>query len=289
MTTKIAIMSDVHGNAEAMYATLRDAKKRGVTKFLCLGDLVGKGIHSKECIQMADENFEVVTQGNWDSYVTSTEFSGLSEMEIKKIKYAQRLMGKEELEYLRNLPFCYEFLLSGCLVRLFHATPVANNVNMYSVSSFEDKYKMFLPSDKTISNQKADIVVFGHTHQQFMDKLYNRTLINAGSVGNNLNLFQNDKRDSSSKVTTKAHYVILEGAYGDKSHDNDISFQFPTVSYDIEKELEDLEYNPQKVEYEQEIRYGKYNDKKSYIKYLKNLGLIQVKYKTVSRRINNKQ
>lgn len=37
---KIAIISDVHGNLEALKATLEDIKKRNIEKIYCLGDTI---------------------------------------------------------------------------------------------------------------------------------------------------------------------------------------------------------------------------------------------------------
>lgn len=42
---KIAIISDIHGNLEALNVVLSDIKKRGINTIYCLGDIVGKGTH----------------------------------------------------------------------------------------------------------------------------------------------------------------------------------------------------------------------------------------------------
>ena len=38
-----AIISDIHGNLEALSVVLADIQKRGITEILCLGDVVGYG------------------------------------------------------------------------------------------------------------------------------------------------------------------------------------------------------------------------------------------------------
>ncbi len=53
---------------------------------------------------------------------------------------------------------------------------------------------MFLPSERTISNNIADVVIFGHIHHPYMDKLYNKTLINVGSIGNSFDTIRNDSK-----------------------------------------------------------------------------------------------
>ena len=56
---KIAIISDIHGNLEALKATLTDIEKRKVDKIICLGDIIAKGVHPKECVELVKENCEI--------------------------------------------------------------------------------------------------------------------------------------------------------------------------------------------------------------------------------------
>ena len=48
--TKIAVISDIHGNIEALDAVLADIKSQGITTIYCLGDVVGYGPYPCECI-----------------------------------------------------------------------------------------------------------------------------------------------------------------------------------------------------------------------------------------------
>ena len=258
---KIAIISDIHGNLEALKATLKDIEKRKVEKIICLGDIIAKGVHPKECIELIRKKCEIVLQGNWDFYfsIEHEDLNKKSEQEQKRIKWNQSLISKEDREYLLNLPFCYEFYMSGSLVRLFHATPIANNRAILNVDSIETKYKMFLPSEKTISQNKADVVIYGHIHP-YMDKIYNKTIINIGSVGNSFDVIRNQNKDSDVLETTKSNYLIIEGEYGSKEYSSDISFQFIKVPYDIDKELEDENLNIEKENYRFELKQGMYRN-----------------------------
>lgn len=49
---KIAFISDLHGNKEALKATLEDAYSRGVDEIYCIGDIIAKGHHPNECIEL---------------------------------------------------------------------------------------------------------------------------------------------------------------------------------------------------------------------------------------------
>lgn len=259
---KIAIISDIHGNLEALKATFEDINKKHVDKIICLGDTIAKGIHPKECIKLIKEKCDIVIQGNTDQYF-SKEYENLEklpEQEQKRIKWNQSLITEEDRNYLLNLPFSYEFYMSGSLVRLFHATNKANNKVVLNINDIETKYEMFLPSEYTTSNKVADVVIYGHIHHPYMDKIYNKTLINVGSVGNSFDVIRNDSKDSNVLETTKAYYLIIEGEYGSKEYNSEISFQFVKVPYDIEKELEDEYKNIEKESYRCELTKGRYRD-----------------------------
>jgi diadenosine tetraphosphatase ApaH/serine/threonine PP2A family protein phosphatase len=61
----IAVVSDIHGNLEALTAVLADAKRHGAEAIYNLGDLVGYGPNPVECVEAA-MGWEVNVQGNFD-------------------------------------------------------------------------------------------------------------------------------------------------------------------------------------------------------------------------------
>ena len=272
---KIAIISDIHGNLEALKSTLQDIERRNVDKIICLGDIIAKGVHPKECLKLVRENCEIVIQGNTDKYFSMehVNIKELPEEEQKRIKWNQSLITDENRKYLLNLPFCYEFYMSGSLVRLFHATPIANDKTVVNISDIQTKYQMFLPSKNTSTQKIADVVIYGHLHHPYMDKIYNKTLINVGSVGNSFDVIRNDEKDSSVLETTKSNYLIVEGEYGSKEYTSDISFQFVKVPYNIEKELEDENLNIEKDNYYFELTQGKYRNMAKINKYFRRIGV----------------
>ncbi|MAD79529.1 MAG: phosphoesterase [Planctomycetaceae bacterium] len=62
---KRAIISDIHGNLEALQAVLADIEQQGVSTIYCLGDIVGYGPNPKECVDLAC-HFAVSVLGNHD-------------------------------------------------------------------------------------------------------------------------------------------------------------------------------------------------------------------------------
>ena len=272
---RIAIISDIHGNLEALKATLEDINKKSVDKIICLGDIIAKGVHPVECIKIIRENCDVVIRGNTDEYFSKehTNIEDLDETEQKRIKWNKSLISNEDREYLLNLPFSYEFYLSGSLVRLFHATPTIIDKRVLNYDSFTEKYNMFLPSEKTMSNSIADVVIYGHLHHAFLDKIYNKTIINIGSVGNSIDVVRNEKRDSSYLETTKSNYLIIEGEYDSREYNSDISFTFVKVPYNVDKELEDESINIEKDAYHNELKEGRFRDDNRIKNDFKRLGI----------------
>lgn len=259
---KIAIISDIHGNLEALKETLKDIEKRNVDKIICLGDIIMKGVHSKECIKLVREKCDIVLRGNCDKYFSQEHknIEQYSEQEQKRIRWMQNTISVEDRKYLYELPYSYEFYMSGSLVRLFHATPEADDEAVLNVDAIQTKIKMFQPSEKTISQKVADVIIYGHIHHPYLDRLYNKTLINVGSVGNSFDTIRNPQKDSCALETTRANYLILEGEFGSKQYNSEISYQFVRVPYNIEKELEDENLNIEKENYRFEILEGKYRN-----------------------------
>lgn len=259
---KIAIISDIHGNREALKTTLEDIKRRKCNKIICLGDIVSKGGFSNDCIDLIKNNCDIVLCGNCDEYFTSKhDLTQVDEIEKQRIIKYDKQISAENKEYLKSLPYCYEFYLSGRLVRLFHAGPdsIYNYSNVGAWASIDKKFQMFEPNSLTISDNIADIVIYGHIHIQVMNKMYNRTLICCGSVGNNLEYIRNDEKDGNTLNTTCANYVIIEGVVDSKEHDT-LDIDFIQVQYDIDKEIEETVDRISKGTI-YELKHGMYRDR----------------------------
>lgn len=270
---KIAIISDIHGNLEALKETIKDIKKRKADKIICLGDIVGKGAHPNECVDIVKKYCDIVVKGNCDRHFTSEHnVEEMNELEKTRIEWNNKVLTNETKEYLRNLPYCYETYISGSFVRMFHAAPDRDNKTIVNQDTIHDKYEMFLPSENTISQKKADVIIYGHIHHQYMDVLYNKTLINVGSVGDAFTTIRNPQKDSNVQETTRASYLLIEGEEGEIQYGEGISFNFIKVCYDIDKELE----NRNNIEidgYTHELKNGIYRNMNKINDNFKRLGI----------------
>ncbi len=238
---KIAIISDIHGNMPAFEVVLKDIKKRGIKRIFCLGDLVGKGPDSVKATDICRKICEVVLLGNWDYFMAD---GGDSPM----FHWYRQQIGKERLDYLRNLEPVFNFHISGRKVRLYHASHigVAHRVHM---DDTEDKHiAMFNNTEFTGDGFAPDTIGYGDIHKTFLKNIKGKVLFNAGSVGNPLD-------------EPTAAYVIIEGNYSDEKPGY-FSIQTIRLPYDIELAIKQArQADMPKIElelYEEELRTSRY-------------------------------
>ena len=255
---KIAVISDVHGNYEALKTVLKDIKEKGIEQIYCLGDTIGKGTKPNECLDLLKDS--IMVYGNWEDFFNNKICSNDSAWKRHNLLNSQ--LSEENKARLKSLPLCYEIYISGRLVRLFHANP--NNAwdNVLPIDRIDDIYNLFLPTENTSENI-ADVVIYAHTHMQNLMRLYNRTLINIGSVGNAFDVIRNKEKDGNCKNTTNADYLIIEGELNSKEY-ADIRFEFVSLKYDLEKELENSKENPEFEVYSKELLNGEFRNVNKY-------------------------
>lgn len=61
-----AIISDIHGNLEALEAVLADIRGQQISEIYCLGDIIGYGPNPRECIDLVMRNCQITILGNHD-------------------------------------------------------------------------------------------------------------------------------------------------------------------------------------------------------------------------------
>ena len=105
-----AIISDIHGNLEALQAVLQDIREQSIETIFCLGDVIGYGPNPCECIDAASE-FELCLLGNHDNGALFDP-EGFSTGAEKAIFWTRHqlensdggVVGQKRWEFLANLP-----------------------------------------------------------------------------------------------------------------------------------------------------------------------------------------
>jgi diadenosine tetraphosphatase ApaH/serine/threonine PP2A family protein phosphatase len=110
----IAILSDIHGNLEALTAVLADIEQQGVEAIYCLGDVVGYGPNPRECLDLA-RNFRLTLLGNHDqgALFDPLGFTATAERAIfwtrdqLESSPEPRTVRERRWEFLAELPRCH--------------------------------------------------------------------------------------------------------------------------------------------------------------------------------------
>ena len=184
---KIAVISDIHGNLEAMEAVLENIKNENCEKIFCLGDLAMAGPLPKETIDFVrnlenEFDFEII-QGNTDEMIAYAQ-----DWIYEKIKESLPVMAEayksdikavtdEQKEYLKNLPKQKELKIGDLKILLVHGSPRKNNEDISPKLDIKTVEEMIKDTD-------ADLILCGHTHIPCgYQTTTNQTVINVGSVG----------------------------------------------------------------------------------------------------------
>ncbi len=193
---RLAILSDIHGNLEALEVVLADAKVRGYDRLLCLGDVVGYGADPEACVQRIREvvwktyGQDAVVMGNHDLATANRIDGEFNPAAREAVRWTHKHVSTDTLTWLAGLPMTLE----TSEVFLAHASPYKPEEWTY-VTTYDEVNDAFTAFHKKIA-------FIGHSHVPFMvytDKAYTRIerenqtktrlqpefryLVNAGSVG----------------------------------------------------------------------------------------------------------
>jgi len=100
-----AVISDIHGNLEALEAVLADMPD-GVELVYCLGDVVGYGASPNECCDLVRERGMPTISGNHDLAVTdlSTDLNWFNPVAAAAVLWTREQLSEENAEFLRTRP-----------------------------------------------------------------------------------------------------------------------------------------------------------------------------------------
>ncbi len=106
---RVAIISDVHANLEALNAVLEDLNTQEPEKIIFLGDVVGYGANPNECCEKVREIADVCIMGNHDAALIGiTDLEWFSENARFAIEYQQKLVSKEFMDWLGGMKWTHE-------------------------------------------------------------------------------------------------------------------------------------------------------------------------------------
>jgi diadenosine tetraphosphatase ApaH/serine/threonine PP2A family protein phosphatase len=174
---KIALISDIHGNLEALKAALESLEHHGAERVFCLGDVVGYGANPAECLDLVQSRCEVTLLGNHDAAVVGKEgMEHFNDFARLAINWTRGLLTTAHEDFLLSLPL--EISLEN--IHLVHSSPSDPQAWNYIVSAYD--------AETHFRAIQGNICFVGHSHipGEYFESLSDRTgrrLVNVGSVG----------------------------------------------------------------------------------------------------------
>lgn len=173
---KIAVISDVHGNLEALKAALESIQKLKVDTIVCLGDLVGYGPYPNEVVELIREQRIMNILGNYDAAVLEERFNYIRDNEVNKfcMPWAAKELKEENRAYLRSLP--RQIVLEFENKKIYFVHGSARSINEYLKEDSRE-------AEEVMKIFEGDILVCAHTHIPYRKFYGSKLLLNDGSIG----------------------------------------------------------------------------------------------------------
>lgn len=184
----VAIISDMHGNRDALSAVLADIDSQNVDQIICAGDIVNKGPYPAECLQMIREQHIPAVMGNTDQDVLNKD------EDVDKWVYDR--LSADEVAHLRSLPLqyrltpkdgqspqddllvvhstprsCYDLLVCEP-----HPNPITQTDGMTRITPEEEALAM-------LNGERANLIVYGHIHYTSYRVIGGQRVASIGAVG----------------------------------------------------------------------------------------------------------
>lgn len=177
---KFAILSDIHGNLWALSAVLEDAKRRGITQFINLGDVLYGPLKPLETYELLKSIEAVTIQGNEDRDVY--EFDPNRDGTHPTLTYMLQELGEEPVEWLRSLP---KTIVIAEEIFACHGIPTSDLIYLLEdVSSGLPTVRDEAAILHYLEGINHPIVLCGHSHIARVVQLSSgQLIINPGSVG----------------------------------------------------------------------------------------------------------
>ncbi|MEJ5283521.1 MAG: metallophosphoesterase family protein [Brevinematia bacterium] len=184
---KIAILSDIHSNLEALISVLNNLSKESFDFIISLGDIVGYGPDPEKCVDIIQREKIISIKGNHERMLIKPEDRIFAnELARRAIEWTEENLSLKSKIFLESLPEKYEY--EGLL--FVHGSPL--NPDEYII-----RRRVAIDSIQKIKEDGFKLCFFGHTHLpgifyedgafSYFDKTLlegeKYYLINPGSVG----------------------------------------------------------------------------------------------------------
>jgi predicted phosphodiesterase len=176
---RIAVLSDIHGNAWALDAVLEDISEREVGHIVNLGDSVYGPLMPASVVEMICSRGMTTVRGNEDRIIVEDV---VQDGRDSTIKFVREQLSDSQLQWLRSLPVTAEL---GDELFLCHGTPKDDTVYLMKEVSVSGIVPRGVDDiEEMLTGIDATVILCGHDHIQGDVRLPSgRLVLNPGSVG----------------------------------------------------------------------------------------------------------
>ena len=190
---RIGVLSDIHGNLEALQSCLARLEQEGAETYIQCGDVIGYGPDAEKCVrQVAQLPLLASVMGNHDSILAFPSIGNLFNFDAKlALEENIPQLSNASINFLRALPAS----MQGDNFTVLHGTPL-DPIKEYfhSKEQFNVYYQMW----------QGQVLFVGHTHLPFYIKGSPRTC----------HMYLNQKEKHTISLQDTCRYVINPGAVG---------------------------------------------------------------------------
>lgn len=166
---KFGLISDIHATVDPLRGALTVFEQQQVDAILCAGDIAGYGEELDQTVRLLIESKCQVITGNHEMWFLDAP----GPEEQRWIK-----------EFFSDLPATLAFTIAGQHLYMVHASPPFSNMKGIKLL---DQQSIVI-QDRTqqwahyLEKFNYDVLIVGHTHQVFAERLGKTLVINPGST-----------------------------------------------------------------------------------------------------------
>jgi predicted phosphodiesterase len=211
VSLRLAVLSDMHGNAVALEAVRKAFKREKPDAILVAGDLAFNGPDPAavvDAVRAMEADGALIVSGNTDIAVADFDYAaafpwftdGAPATFRAAAEWAHDALGEERLEWLRRLPAERRLRDGETLVLLTHASPGSQTAGF-------DRDLDPSTTLERLSRTDARVICCGHTHIPEVRDFGWQVIVNDGSTGF---VFDGDPTASWALVAIEGETVTAE-------------------------------------------------------------------------------